>query len=90
MTRLKGESSSVLLDVAWRDFIYWAVSEPTIVAEFNEATGRTFKQPGTPIEEMIDEATGKDADDAEVFILWVTKNHWGMKYAPESVRKAIR
>jgi hypothetical protein len=77
---------SAFTEIAWADFVEFAATQAEIVAEFNNATGRHFRQPRNGLEAMIDQATGKDADDAEAFMLWVTEHYWGMDDAPEAVK----
>lgn len=76
-----------VMAAAWADFIVWCQKEPETVAAFNAETGREYMKPNTSIERMVDEATGKEQDDAFVFARWVTENHWGMEYAPEAFRE---
>lgn len=78
-----------LMDIAWRDFINFAAQHDEIVAQFNHETGSSFMLPGSPIELMIDGATGKVEADAKAFVFWVTKWHWGLEYAPEKLRREI-
>jgi hypothetical protein len=40
--------------------------------------------PSSPLEQMIDTATGKEADDAMAFAVWVTRTHWGWADSPLS------
>lgn len=72
---------------AWVDFIMWCQKQPETVAAFNAETGREYMKPKQPLEVMIDEATGKEQDDAFAFARWVTENHWGMEYASEAFRE---
>lgn len=77
-------------DIAWRDFINFAAREPGIIAQFNAETGGNYGASVTPIEAMIDDATGKLAKDTSEFVLWVTERHWGIDEAPEKVQAAIK
>ncbi|WP_454915007.1 hypothetical protein [Xanthobacter sediminis] len=73
--------------IAWRDFIKWASTEKDLVAQFNSETGRRFMvHPRSPLEALVDAATGRASDDAEAFIEWVTVNWWGLDEAPEAYR----
>jgi hypothetical protein len=77
-------------EIAWRDFILWAHGEPEMVNAWTKATGRSFSgSPANPLEAMIDRATGKDASDAEAFVLWVTEHCWGSGEAPAAVRARL-
>ena len=71
---------------AWADFVRWAASQPEMIQQFNEDTGRDYRSVKTGIESMIDRATGKLKDDTAAFVRWVTENHWGMEYAPQAYR----
>lgn len=69
-----------LMAIAWRDFLSYAHQEPQMVAAFNKATGRHYQVPGvTPSDAQLH-------DDAAAFVLWVTREHWGMDCAPASYR----
>ena len=78
-----------LMDIAWRDFINFASQHDEILAQFNEETGASFMKPASPIEQMIDDVTGKAESDAKAFVCWFTDRHWGMEYAPEKLRREI-
>lgn len=60
---------------AWQGCVSFAAHEPEIIARFVEETG--WKAPGSPIERMIDEATGRPAAVFAQFCDWVTVNVWG-------------
>ena len=61
----------------WLDCIYWAIGEPDIVAAFRENTGDLWVPGLTPLDRMIDEATGRDRAFAESFIRWANVAVWG-------------
>jgi hypothetical protein len=85
-----GDDRRDLLDIAWADFIRWAMDQPEIVAQFNAATGRSYQtRAQTILGVMVDEATGKLADDTEAFMLWATETYWGTDEAPGKVRAAL-
>lgn len=62
---------------AWLGCIHWAISEPDILAAFRADTGNNWSPGLTPIDRMIDEATGADNHFIEAFIRWVNENLWG-------------
>lgn len=75
--------------LAWAAFVEWAAAEQEIRAAFTAETGLPFlAPPETPIEAMIDTATGADGN-AEAFVEWVTRNHWGLEEAPEAYRNSL-
>jgi hypothetical protein len=57
--------------------VQWAYSEPEIRARFEADTGHSFPNPKTPLEHMIDKATGRNEVVYTAFIEWVIKNLWG-------------
>lgn len=59
----------------------WAITEPKIVAQFREDTGETWEPGRTPIEKMVDSATGATNGFCHKFLQWVVNNVWG----PEGV-----
>lgn len=74
-------------EIAFRDFLTWAISEPEMVAAFDRDTGRTLGgKPKNGLEMVIDEATGKLNSDVFAFMLWVTEHHWGIDEAPAKIR----
>ena len=81
--------ADLFMDSAWRDFVNFAWQDDEIIAQFYRETGTSFVKPGLPIEQMIDDATGKTADDIKAFVFWVTERHWGLEYAPEKLRREI-
>lgn len=79
--------------IAWRDFIMFAWKERGMWDAFTTATGipHVADRPLAPIERLIDKATGADDIEriAKAFIEWVTRNHWGIEYAPKVYREQI-
>jgi|SRR5882762_5112823 len=61
---------------AWGDCLRWSVTEPEILAAFRADTGSTFTHGGTPIDRMIDQATGKDREFVEQYVSWFNENVW--------------
>jgi hypothetical protein len=76
-----------LMDIAWRDFVVWAFGQKEIISVFNKKTRNQLLCKKSPIDFMIDEATGKTESDIEQFVFWVTKELWGMKYAPQKMKE---
>ncbi len=74
-------------EIAWRDFMVFAVGEPDMRAAFEKAKGfPPFAAAKNGLEAMIDKATGIDDAYMEAFMLWATEYHWGIDEAPEKVR----
>jgi hypothetical protein len=75
---------SDLMIIAWRDCLMWAQGEPEIRATFEAETGMKLpSDSASPIERMVDKATGYDAAWANAFIAWFNKNVWGPVDGPE-------
>lgn len=78
------------MEIAWRDFIFWAGANPEMIAAYERATGsKMLAPPRNALEAMIDKATGAQAESLEAFVLWVTIHHWGADEAPATYRKAM-
>ncbi|MBX3537310.1 MAG: hypothetical protein KF735_06730 [Chelatococcus sp.] len=78
--------------LAWRDFITWAYSHEAMRESFEKATGHklgSITAPGS-LEAMIDEATGKAADDAMAFTAWATDRWFGWDGLPEKARVELQ
>jgi hypothetical protein len=62
---------------AWLGCIHFALGNEGIVAEFRADTGEKWSPGATPLDRMIDEATGADRDFLVKFIEWANVNVWG-------------
>lgn len=62
---------------AWIGCMQWAIGEPEIREEFEAETGHRYVAPRTPIDKMIDDATGHGTDYVAAFVEWANKNVWG-------------
>lgn len=82
-------SIDILNTIAWRDFILWAWNEPQLCAQFTAETGLQIRTATTPIDIAIDAAAGAGEGLVARFVEWVTRNHWGLEYAPEAYQKAV-
>ena len=60
---------------AWLSCIWSVANEPNAAKLFLADTG--MKLSHTPIDQMIDQATGMDRKILEAFILWVNRTVWG-------------
>ena len=61
----------------WVSFIQWALSDAGVVDGFRQDTGFRWAPGRTPIERMIDEATGAEWRFLEAFVPWANANLWG-------------
>ncbi len=76
--------------LAWRDFVMFAWQQDEMRRAFTASTGVTLPSGSrTPIEAMVDEATGAQADALAAFMRWVTVEHWGLEHAPQTYRDEI-
>lgn len=73
----------------WPDFLLWAIGNKEIREEFTTATGLVISPARSPIEAMIDKATGYGADVAAWFIEWVTVEIYGIEAAPAAYRAEL-
>ena len=62
---------------AWIDCLVWAVSNDKVIDQYKRDTKSGFVPPNTPIERMIDEATGHGKAEVEKFVEWFNVNIWG-------------
>lgn len=90
-------NESIIMEAAWYSFVDWAGCQQSILDEFHAATGLRYQPPPkTPLDAMIDQATGYDKQRIEnnkkvfeEFVLWVSENVWGLDESPPKVRAAI-
>ena len=84
------KSGDWLMDAMWGSFVGWAWSEPKMRAAFTKDTGIVLSgsTARSPLDAMIDTATGRADHEAHEFVKWVTREHWGMDYAPAAFRAA--
>jgi hypothetical protein len=66
-----------LLCQAWVDCLMWAVGFEPIMKRFREETGITYTPARSPIDQMIDEATGHQEHFVREFVKWFDTNVWG-------------
>lgn len=86
------ETMEDLQALAWRDFITWAYSHDPMREQFEQDTGHKLGSRVAPgsLEAMIDEATGKAADDAMAFTAWATDRWFGWDGLPEKARVELQ
>lgn len=62
---------------AWLGAIHWGIGDADCVAAFRSDTGLNWVPANSPIERMIDEATGADGQFILAFVRWFNKTVWG-------------
>lgn len=62
---------------AWLSCLQWAIGVDDIRASFEQETGMRFVRARTPIDSMIDEATGIHEAYIRQFVEWFNVNIWG-------------
>lgn len=70
-------TADLLMAVAYRDCLLWATREPEIIEAFRREAGVAYRPARTPLDAMIDEATGAHKAIAEAFIAWFNVHVWG-------------
>lgn len=80
-------ADNILMEVAWRDFVLFALQSDDLKAAYEADTGhRVPKAPTSPLDMMVDRATGYTQDAVMAYAIWVTRTQWGWDEAPESLR----
>jgi hypothetical protein len=62
---------------AWLGCLSWALTNPQVLEQFEKSTGFKRNHARSPIERMIDEATGMQAEYFAAFAKWMNENIWG-------------
>ncbi len=62
---------------AWLSAVHWGIGDEQILAEFRTQTGLSWKPASSPIDRMIDEATGADGHFLISFVRWFNSAVWG-------------
>ena len=83
-----------MMDAAWAAFVRWAFQQAELRQRFTAETGiRLYSPPKSPIDALIDQATGAPTTiserDLNAFVKWATVELWGLDDAPEAYRKEI-
>jgi hypothetical protein len=60
--------------------ILYCLQQPALVAEFDRLSGTHLSQPRSPLDAMIDEATGRDAEALARFAAFVAVCIWQPVY----------
>lgn len=64
-----------LMEGVFFDFVMFAWSADDFVKAFERDSG--YRLPRSPLETLIDQATGHGDAMAVAFIEWLIRNHWG-------------
>lgn len=80
-----------LTEAAWFGFIRWAIGRPEIRARFQTETGLSLDSLDgrSPIEAMVDKATGYRDDVIGHFVEWATREIWGLESAPLAYQQEL-
>jgi hypothetical protein len=62
---------------AWLSCLFWAIAKDEIMRDFREQTGNKFQFARTPLDQMIDDATGAQEQFVRSFTEWFNQNIWG-------------
>ena len=62
---------------AWVAAIRWALAQKWVLATYRTDTGDQYKPARSPIDQMIDEATGREEAFMISFVKWFNVNIWG-------------
>jgi len=75
--------NNLVMQLAFRDFVMFAWEDKKMRAEFERETGmKRTPAPTSPLEVMVDEATGVHSEYANAFFAWAVKQ-WGDEDDPE-------
>ena len=62
---------------AWCSCLAWALSEDDVVAAFRRDSGLNWSPGKTPMDQLIDKATGADERFIRAFVEWFNERVWG-------------
>jgi hypothetical protein len=65
-----------LLIPAWLGLLHYALGQPEMVAQFRQDTGHQWHPGSTPLDRLVDEATGAERAFLEAFAAWVNATLW--------------
>jgi hypothetical protein len=66
-----------VMEIMFGQFVMWAFSEPEFRKAFEDHSGMKLPGNSSPLEAMIDKATGFQDAVLHAFIEWCIKEHWG-------------
>lgn len=75
------DSWETILGVAWVGLCEYLISQPEARAAFKADTGKNLDSlvNRSPLDAMIDNATGYQSEIMAAWCDWVTVNHWGRR-----------
>ena len=65
------------MTLAWAGALLAAIETPAVLAQYREDTGDHWQPGRTPIDRMVDDATGREWMFVEAFTKWFNANVWG-------------
>lgn len=70
-----------MMDAAFLAFCVWLIGKPETKTQFKNDTGYDLEtlMGLTPLDKLINDATGKTADVIGAYFDWVAVNHWGLE-----------
>lgn len=71
--------------IAWRDCCLWAFDEPGIREQFRIDTGVDLDSVSSPMDRLIDGATGEKSAGLAAFVSWFNRFIWGNDMVPEKI-----
>jgi len=77
INKLRPKDTPEYVTPAWLGSIRFALGKPEIMQAFTEDTGVAWVPARSPIDKLIDEATGADVNFLKAFIRWHNKHVWG-------------
>ena len=72
---LMPEDTPSYMAPAWLSAVTWAATD--LKATYELETGNRVVVGATPLDRMIDEATGRDWATVKAFVAWFNENVWG-------------
>jgi hypothetical protein len=67
---------------AWISCLHWAAGKQEVVTAYRKETGDNYKPSLVPIEQMIDQATGRQEAFLRSFVGWFNQSIWGPMDGP--------
>lgn len=69
-----------LMEDAWKGLVRYCAGQPEAIEAFARDTGRDLSKimPRSPLEAIIDQATGHQSEVFVAFCDWVTETLWGV------------
>lgn len=71
------EPTDPLMAWPWYGLLRFCLSQPDCVAQFRADTGETWEPGRTPLDRMVDTATGREAAFLQAFATWMNQTQWG-------------